>query len=124
MPRPANLDRAIRAIVAEEIAESLAPLRRLLGRMAIQMRETPARRGPGRPPKSAATPVRRRRRGAKAKAALRAAKNFHEGQKVVYKQGRGSFDAKVVRVDAAKGLVTVERLKDGKRVVRPPAKLK
>lgn len=45
------------------------------------------------------------------------------GATVRYRQGRGEFEAKVVRVDARAGVVTLERVSDGKRVTRPLEKL-
>lgn len=45
------------------------------------------------------------------------------GQKVQYQQGRGTFDAKVMRIEARSGLVVLQRLKDNKRVKRPAAKV-
>jgi len=129
MPRIPDLEVAIRAVVAEELAAALAPHKALLGKVSKFLVKAGGR-GPGRPPKAVAAkakakkPARRARRGSKAKAAAHAAAKFKAGQKVFYKQGRGTFEAKVVRVDAAKGLITVQRNKDGKRVARPAAKLK
>lgn len=45
--------------------------------------------------------------------------SYAEGQEVRYKQGRGTFSAKVKAVDAEAKTVTVERVSDGKQVVRP-----
>jgi hypothetical protein len=127
MPRIPDLEVAIRAVVAEELAAALAPHKALLGKVSKFLVKAGGR-GPGRPPKAVAAkakkPARRARRGSKTKAAASAAAKFKAGQKVFYKQGRGTFEAKVVRVDAAKGLITVQRNKDGKRVARPAAKLK
>ena len=66
-------------------------------------------------------PRRPKRRGSVTKKLARAA--VKPGQKVTYNQGRGTFEAKVIRVDVKRGLVTVERMKDGKRVVRPATKI-
>lgn len=44
---------------------------------------------------------------------------YEVGQEVRYKQGRGSFSAKVTAVDAKAKSVTVERVSDNKKVVRP-----
>ena len=135
MPNTADLNSAIRGIVADEAAAVLAPYQGILARMADFVGGTAApatvRRGPGRPRKNAvstaaAKPVRRkqRRRGSVAKAAARAAKKLSVGQKVSYNVGRGRFEGKVVRVDVAMGKVVVERLTDGKRALRPAAKVK
>ncbi|NOK05932.1 MULTISPECIES: PspA [Myxococcus] len=45
--------------------------------------------------------------------------SFAVGQEVRYKQGRGAFNAKVKAVDEKAKTVTVERVSDGKQVVRP-----
>ncbi|NNC19524.1 PspA [Corallococcus exiguus] len=45
--------------------------------------------------------------------------SYELGQEVRYKQGRGSFSAKVKSIDAKAKTVTVERVSDGKQVVRP-----
>ena len=134
MPNATDLNTAIRGIVADEVAAVLAPYQGILARMASFVGTGAAlatvHRGPGRPRKNAAPAVaakpahrKQRRRGSVAKAAARAAKKFTEGQRVIYKQGRGAFEAKVVSVDVAKGKVTVERVKDGKKVKRPAAKV-
>ncbi|MFY1824430.1 PspA [Myxococcus fulvus] len=44
---------------------------------------------------------------------------YEVGQEVRYKQGRGSFSAKVKSIDANAKTVTVERVSDNKQVVRP-----
>ncbi|MCP3167394.1 PspA [Myxococcus qinghaiensis] len=44
---------------------------------------------------------------------------YEVGQEVRYKQGRGSFSAKVKSIDAKAKTVTVERVSDNKQVVRP-----
>ena len=136
MPNTVDLNSAIRGIVATEVAAVIAPYQTILARMASFMGSAaPAtatvRRGPGRPRKSAAPvaaaakPARRkqRRRGSVAKAGAKAAAKFTEGQRVIYKQGRGAFEAKVLSVDIAKGKVTLERVSDGKKVKRPAAKV-
>lgn len=48
-----------------------------------------------------------------------ASTSFVEGQEVRYKQGRGAFTAKVTAVDAEAKTVTLARVSDGRRVVRP-----
>jgi hypothetical protein len=128
-----DLNAAIADLVAAEVNAKLEPYRAILNRMAAFVGAAPAHRGPGRPRKTEAAaaapaPASRKRRGRRTyrvskKAALRAAKNLTEGQKVSYKQGRGSFEAKVVSIDSEKGTVTVERIKDGKKVTRPAAKV-
>ncbi|MCY0998338.1 PspA [Myxococcus sp. MISCRS1] len=44
---------------------------------------------------------------------------YAEGQEVRYKQGRGSFSAKVTAVDKEARTVTLARVSDGRKVVRP-----
>lgn len=49
----------------------------------------------------------------------RAGSGIVVGAQVRYRQGRGTFDAEVIRVDAITGTATLQRISDGKRVVRP-----
>jgi hypothetical protein len=95
---PARLDLAskLRALIAAEVEAALAPYRDLLA----QARGAKPKRKP------AAAPIA-----------------FKLGQRVLYRQGRGQFAAKVTRVDQERGLVEVERESDGKRVLRPAKKL-
>lgn len=46
-----------------------------------------------------------------------------KGSIVHYKQGRGEFEARIVAFDAATRTVTLERLRDGRRVKRPAARV-
>jgi len=120
-----DLDSSIRSLVADAVKASLDPYRDILDRMAALLGEAPARRAPER---AAAVPApavrgRRRRRGGRARKAARLAQQLSEGQSVRYKQGRGTFDARVLSIDSAKGAVTLERISDGKKVVRPASKV-
>lgn len=45
------------------------------------------------------------------------------GHKVLYRQGRGEFEAVVTAVNKDGGMVTLKRVKDGKEVTRPLTKL-
>ncbi|MGC4115864.1 MAG: hypothetical protein QM765_14970 [Myxococcales bacterium] len=110
---------AIRNLVAVEVERTLEPYRELLERAEQFVSGAPARHGPGRPPKAAgrARPARRAAKGSGD------ASKFKVGQAVKYRQGRGEFEATVAEVDAEKNLVTVERSKDGKKVVRPASKI-
>jgi hypothetical protein len=65
----------------------------------------------------AATSVGSARNAAQAELASK----FSEGQKVQYRQGRGTFAARVVGINAKSGVVTLERMSDQKKVVRPAA---
>ena len=47
------------------------------------------------------------------------ASKFKDGQAVRYKQGRGEFEAKVVKIDADSNTVTIQRAKDGKKTMNP-----
>jgi transcriptional regulator with XRE-family HTH domain len=51
------------------------------------------------------------------------ASEFIEGETVQYRQGRGVFAATVVEINAKSGVVTLERMSDLKKVVRPAAKV-
>jgi hypothetical protein len=44
-------------------------------------------------------------------------------QRVHYRQGRGTFEAKILRFDSASKRVELERLSDGKRLWRPANKV-
>jgi len=122
MPRPAanDLNHAVRAIVADQIAETLAPYQSALAAMAT-LTGGVVRLGPGRP--KGYSPKRAKGgRTAKTQGGGDASK-FSNGQTVRYKQGRGEFEAKIVKIDATANRVTVERAKDGKKVVRPADKV-
>ncbi len=122
-----DLADAIRAIVSDEVNQAIAPYRKTLDALAAI--GGGVRRGPGRPPgsksKRARPAARRRGRppGARKAAGGGDASKFSAGQAVRYKQGRGEFEAKVVKIDTASNRVTIERAMDGKKVVRPADKL-
>lgn len=81
----------------------------------------PTRAGPS-PQKSRGRP---RAAGRKAPAAVAPSSSpetpasYAEGQEVRYKQGRGTFSAKVKAVDEKAKTLTLERVSDGTKVVRP-----
>ncbi len=112
---------AIRILVAKEVHEALAPYREALASLvefaggkassAEVVTVAPQRRG-RRPAAS---------RGAAA--SVETVGKFSEGQRVQYRQGRGTFDAKVVAIDSKKGLLTLERESDQKKVIRPASKV-
>lgn len=81
----------------------------------------PTRAGPS--PQKSRVRARARAAGRTATAAAspsaEASASFKEGQEVSYKQGRGTFPAKVKAVNEEAKTVTVERVGDGKQVVRP-----
>ncbi len=115
---------AIRIIVAREIHDALAPYREALASLIEFGGGTPG--GVPASPSGEAAPKRRVRLAKSPRtsaASAEVAAKLSTGQKVQYRQGRGVFDAKVIEIDAAKGLVTVERLNDKKQVVRPAAKI-
>jgi sRNA-binding protein len=117
-----DLNEAVRQIVLQEIDSALEPYKRTLQALATL---SGVRAGPGRPPGS--KNVRRGRRvQAKRRSSGRAvgdASKFSVGQGVRYKQGRGEFDAKILKIDQDANRVTVERSNDGKKVVRPADKV-
>ena len=117
-----NVNTVIRSVVAAEVKAVLEPYRNVLERMAAFI-GAPARRGPGRPRKTPLAAASPRRGGRRPKNPARAAKKLSEGQAVQYKQGRGTFDARITKVDAATGAIHLERVKDGKKVVRPAHKV-
>ena len=123
MPKNQNINAAIRSLVAQEVHAVLEPHRAILERLtAFLESESKTQRRAGRPRKALkATGRRPAHRGGKKLAKL--AKNFSVGQAVTYKQGRGTFDAKVLKIDVEAGLLTVRRIKDGKKVARPAFKV-
>jgi sRNA-binding protein len=126
------LNDAVRSLVAEEVESALEPYRSTLQALATLTGGGAVRRGPGRPPwsrnRGAGRPAKARR-GRPAKRATRSAtgggdaSKFSNGQAVRYKQGRGEFAAKVVKIDSDHNRVTIERDHDGKKVVRPADKV-
>ncbi|MGC4120513.1 MAG: hypothetical protein QM765_39220 [Myxococcales bacterium] len=122
MSQNASIDAAIRSIVADQVAAAMDPYRAIFERLEAFLGNAPARRGPGRPRKDPAAPQRRATR-AGGQDAAKAAQAFKVGQTVSYKQGRGTFDAKVLEIDEATGMMKVQRLSDGKKVVRPASKI-
>ncbi len=121
---------AIRAVVAKEVEDALGPYREMLADLSKFVGGDLASAG-SRGTFEAAAPARiRRTRSAGTSAGSgryaaqgELASKFSEGQKVQYRQGRGIFDARVVGIDAKKGVVTLERMSDQKKVVRPAAKV-
>lgn len=75
----------------------------------LQPRRNEVRGAPTRPtsPKRALTRPARARRSVVAGAIVR------------YRQGRGTFEAEVIRVDQVSQMATLQRTLDGKRVLRP-----
>ena len=102
--------------------------RRIASDFAARAPAPPAAPAPapsrGRPPK------RRRRAAPKPLRApgekipkLGPAERVGPGRKVWYRQGRGAFEAEVIRVNADAGTVVLQRIADLKRVVRPRDKV-
>jgi len=128
LPSATDIANSITTMITEEVSIALAPYRTVLEQMAEFLGGTRARPVARRKPrrKVEARPVRRaprRRRGSAARRTSRLIKRFAEGQTVHFKQGRGSFEAKVVEIDLKKGALTLERTSDGKKVSRPAAKV-
>jgi hypothetical protein len=121
---------AIRAVVAKEVEDAMAPYREVLADMIKFVGGELASARPSGTFEAAAPARTRRTRKATTYAGsggnaahAELASQFSEGQKVQYRQGRGTFDARVVGIDARKGVVTLERMSDQKKVVRPAAKV-
>jgi hypothetical protein len=126
----ANMDLGglISELVEQRVHSILGPhmeaLERISSFLGMAHRRSPgrpagsrtAKRGPGRTGRTG-RPSRSARRGGGDVA------KFEEGQKVRYRQGKGEFEATVLRTDAKAGTVTVQRNKDGKRVTRPADKI-
>ena len=118
--RNTDFDAVVRGFVAEELEKRLAPYHKLLSRLEQARAAVPLKRGPGRPRRADLETVAAIVTGRRASPAAR--RSFKAGDVVHYRQGRGSFEAFVVRTDA-KGHLVVERVSDGKRVTRPASKL-
>jgi hypothetical protein len=123
--RSLDLNDAIRSLVANEVEAALGPHREALARISAFLgiaspasgRAANRLRGPGRRAAGG-------RRGAPRRAVGRGdASKFKEGQEVRYRQGRGEFEAKVIRIDGDTNTVVLERAKDKKRVERPASKV-
>lgn len=126
---------AIRAVVADEVSKTLGRQVELLEQIA-QYLGVASSQAPAATPKRAQAevaapksqaPAPRKRGNARrtpreempASASEPSAAPFKEGQKVSYKQGRGTFPSVVKFVNEKKGTVMVERISDGKQVERP-----
>ncbi len=121
-----DLNVAVSQLVAASVERALEPYRDVFNKMAQLMgvgEPTPAvvKRGPGRPPASSKAPQKPGRRIIP-KGAVKVASNFHVGQKVSYKQGKGSFGATVIEIDT-EGMLRLRREADGKEVERPALKV-
>lgn len=116
MAKPPDLNAAIQQVVYQTVNEVLAPYLDTLEKLGALMGSQTKKRGPGRPPKSlgksSSSPLDRGD-----------ASKFQIGQAVAYKQGRGQFAAKVVKIDTESNTVTIERTKDKKKVARPASKI-
>jgi hypothetical protein len=127
MANPAGFSEAMRALVAQEVREALAPYEGLIASLQEFMGAAggSVSRGATAP---AAAPMRRARAASPTRRnaggnSLELVGKFSQGQRVQYRQGKGTFDARVVEIDAKYGMLTVERESDGKRVTRPAAKV-
>ena len=130
MPSQPAFANAIRAIVAREVEDALGPYRDMLADLTKFVVGEQASAGlSGAFEAAAPARVSRTRRATTSAGSRRyadqaeLASKFSEGQKVQYRQGRGMFDARVVGIDAKRGVVTLERMSDKKNVVRPAAKV-
>ena len=127
-----DLHESLRQIVSEQLQDALAPHQALLEQIAAFLgiggatgsrttrvaRAVPA----ARTARATATRARRGSTGrGRGRAASTSSASFKEGQEVRYRQGRGEFEATVIKID--EDAVTVERKTDGKKVTRPADKL-
>jgi len=104
----------------EQLGEALG--RNLAARMGAARSPAPVVVAPsvtGRPARKSKPAARRATSARRAAPALTSASAPEPGALVSYRQGRGTFAAEVVRVDTFTGVATLQRTKDGKRVVRP-----
>ena len=108
-----DLQAALRNLIAAQVEAALEPHRALLASLENLAREQGAVKEAPR----AATRRPAGRRAARNVAAP--ATSFSPGQMVSYRQGRGTFEAKVIEVDLERGELKLQREKDGKRVERP-----
>ncbi len=113
---------AIRAVVAQEVNAALAPYREALANLAEFAGAPVSEPGPSARSTSLGQQSRRRR-GRAVKSSAEIATKFIEGQKVQYRQGRGTFNAKVIEIDAERGVLKLERDGDSKKVYRPASKV-
>ena len=130
--RETDFVQVVEQMVAEELALRLAPFQQLLGRLDQARATLKLRHGPGRPPRAEVEQLQAillgtgkasaGRKARTAKAARKAAKAYEPGDVVHYRQGRGTFEAFVIRTEPD-GEIVVERVSDGKRVKRPASKL-
>ena len=124
MPRRAGLTRSVQAFVQSEVVSVLGTYRNALDRAAsliAQARANVDRRRNELVAARTAHPFaehkeRARRHGNGDEARLRV------GQVVSYRQGAGTFEARVVELGPT-GRVMIERRADGKRLTRPASKL-
>jgi sRNA-binding protein len=114
-----EIEAALRRLVTEGVRDALEPYKKVLKGLAASL-DRASRRTPGRQPKAVRSRSLPRRHP---RSALKAADALKVGQAVRYRQGRGSFEATIIDIDEATGLVRLERAKDGKKVERPSHKL-
>ncbi len=119
-----DLNSAIASVVSDEVARALAPYQNVLDRLSRMVGiapapvSKPALRKRGRPPKAVPTPGRRAMRAAANHDGAGEFSKFAEGQMVKYKQGKGTFDARVIGLNPSQGTVLLQRTSDGKKVER------
>lgn len=124
MARRVGLTQAVQSLVQSEVAAVAKTYRTVRQRLASFVSEARLRpRNTVAAERSANPFAEAPRRSRSKKGTARAAAKLALGQHVSYRQGSGTFEAKVVAVDAGKGVVVLERIKDGKRVTRPTAKV-
>lgn len=112
-----SMDELLKAMIKDEVESQLKQYKDMMEKLA---QKVPAASAPK------AAKADRPRRAVKAvisDAALAAVVQYKIDQVVSYKQGRGAFNAKVIGIDVAKGMLKVQRIGDGKVVDRPADKV-
>jgi hypothetical protein len=118
-----DINNAIRSAVAQEVNRVLGPHMDTLERLSEALGASAPRRA-----RSVSAPAGRmrgtRRMTATGLGGSVEATRFQEGQRVIYRQGRGAFEATVTQIHAATNKLTLKREKDGKKVERPAEKVR
>lgn len=124
MARRVGLTQAVQSLVQTEVAAVAKTYRTVRERLASFVAEARLRPRNSIVAERSANPFAETKRRARSKkVASRGAPKLGVGGRVSYRQGSGTFEAKVVAVDADKGVAVLERIKDGKRVTRPMKKV-
>lgn len=115
-----SIDELVKALVAKEVESQLKKYTEAMNKLS-QAVKSGAVAGVAAAPK--ADKPRRAAKPIVSDAAKAAVVKYQMDQIVSYKQGRGSFNAKVIGIDVNNGLLKVQRLSDNKVVDRPADKV-